>query len=61
VEKIVNKFLIIAKTSDYKMLGLVVRDTNQQAIKLYQKHKFVIMGRRKSGDKMKLMMSKILE
>lgn len=50
-----------ARQQNYKELVLVVRDTNQQAINLYQKRNFVIVGRRKSGDKIKLMMRKELE
>ena len=50
-----------ARKNRYKELALVVRDTNQQAINLYHKHNFAIIGRRKSGDKIKLVMRKNLE
>ena len=50
-----------ARHQNYKELVLVVRDSNQKAINMYQKHKFVIIGSRKSGDKIKLIMSKSLK
>ena len=59
--KLMNYVETYARRNNYKELVLVVRDTNEKAIQMYRKHKFIIVGRKKSGDKIKLMMSKKIE